>query len=135
MVLPTLLYACEPGQNTNAMPKDLCCLRKLLKVRWQDKIPDTEILKSAEMQSVHTRLQLAQLSWTGHFTRMPVERYQRKYSMERTSGGKALPRWPEETLQRHHESISKGVQHTTSVLGTDCTGSRKVALPYQKGSR
>ena len=34
------------------------------------------------MQSVHTLLNLAQLRWTGHVTRMPGERCQRKSSME-----------------------------------------------------
>ena len=34
------------------------------------------------MQSVHTLLKLAQLRWTGHVTRMPDERCQRKFSME-----------------------------------------------------
>ena len=53
----------------------------------------------------------------------------------RTSGGKGLPRWPEETLQRHPKSLPKGFQHTTRVLGTDCTGSISVALPHQKGSK
>ena len=56
----------------------LSCLRKLLKIRWQDKIPDTEVLKKANMQSVHTLLKLAQLRWTGHVTRMPDERLQKK---------------------------------------------------------
>ena len=38
-----------PGECTNAMPNDLLnyfhlrCLRKLLTIRWQDKIPDTEV--------------------------------------------------------------------------------------------
>ena len=56
----------------------LSCLRKLLKIRWQDKIPDTEVLKKANMQSVHTLLKLAQLRWTGHVTRMPDERLPKK---------------------------------------------------------
>ena len=54
------------------------CLRKLLKIKWQDKIPDTEVLKRAGMQSVHTLLKLAQLRWTGHVTRMPDERLPKK---------------------------------------------------------
>ena len=49
------------------------CLRKLLKIKWQNRIPDTEVLKRAGMQSVHTLLKLAQLRWTGHVTRMPDE--------------------------------------------------------------
>ena len=56
----------------------LSCLRKILKIRWQDKIPDTEILKKAKMHSVHTLLKLAQLRWTGHVTRMPDERLPKK---------------------------------------------------------
>ena len=44
-----------------------------LKIKWQDRIPDTEVLKRSGMQSVHTLLKLAQLRWTGHVTRMPDE--------------------------------------------------------------
>ena len=51
-------------------------LRKLLK--WQDKIPDTEVLKRARMQSIHTFLKLPQLRWTGHVTRMPDEHLPKK---------------------------------------------------------
>ena len=32
------------------------CLRKLLKIKWQDRIPDTEVLKRVGMQSIHTLL-------------------------------------------------------------------------------
>ena len=41
-------------------------------------IPDTEVLKSAGMQSVHTLLKLAQLRWTCHATRMHEERLPKK---------------------------------------------------------
>ena len=43
---------------------------KALKIKWQDKIPDTEVLKKAGMQNMHTVLKLAQLMWTGHVRRM-----------------------------------------------------------------
>ena len=83
VVLPTLLYACETWTVYQRHAKTLnhfhlSCLRKLLKIRWQDKIPDTEVLKKAKMQSVHTLLKLAQLRWTGHVTRMPDERLPKK---------------------------------------------------------
>ena len=83
VVLPTLLYACETWTVYQRHAKELnhfhlSCLRKLLKIRWQDKIPDTEVLKKANMQSVHTLLKLAQLRWTGHVTRMPDERLPKK---------------------------------------------------------
>ena len=83
VVLPTLLYACETWTVYQRHAKKhihfhLCCLRKLLKIRWQDKSPDTEVLKKAKIQRVHTLLKLAQLRWTGHVTRMPDERLPKK---------------------------------------------------------
>ena len=46
VVLPTLLYACETGTVYQRHAKRLnhfhtSCLRKLLKIKWQDRIPDT----------------------------------------------------------------------------------------------
>ena len=83
VVLPTLLYACETWIVYLRHTKWLnhfhtSCHRKLLKIKWQDRIPDTEVLKRAGMQSVHTLLKLAQLRWTGHVTRMPEERLPKK---------------------------------------------------------
>ena len=36
----------------------LSYLRTLLKIKWQDKIPDTQVLKKAEIHSLHTVLKL-----------------------------------------------------------------------------
>ena len=58
VVLATLLYACETWTVY--------------------RIPDTEVLKRAGMQSIHTLLKLAQLRWTGHVIRMPDERLPKK---------------------------------------------------------
>ena len=83
VVLPTLLYACETWTVYQRHAKRLnhfhtSCLRKLLKIKLQDRIPDTEVLKREGMQSIHTLLKLAQLKWTGHVTRMPDERLPKK---------------------------------------------------------
>ena len=93
VVLPTLLYACETWTVYQRHAKKLnhfhlSCLRKLLKIRWQDKIQDTEVLKKAKMQSVHTLLKLAQLRWTGHVTRMPDERLPKKVLYAELQEGK-----------------------------------------------
>ena len=45
-----------------------------MKIKWQERIPDTEGLKKAGMQSMHTALKLAQLRWTGHVIKMSDER-------------------------------------------------------------
>ena len=83
VVLPTLLYACKTWTVYQRHAKRLnhfhtSCLRKLLKIKWQDGIPDTEVLKRPGMQSAHTLLKLAQLRWTGHVTRMHEERLPKK---------------------------------------------------------
>ena len=77
------LYADETWTVYNRYAKRLnnshtSCLRKLLMIKWQDRIPDTEVLKRARMQSVHTLLKLAQLRWTCLVTRMPDERLPKK---------------------------------------------------------
>ena len=69
----------------------LSCLRKLLKIRWQDKIPDTEVLKKAKMQSVHTLLKLAQLRWTGHVTRMPGQKKRYKDTLKASLKDFSIP--------------------------------------------
>ena len=56
VILPTLLYACKTWTVYRSHAKrlyhfHLSCLRKLLKIKWQDKIPDTEDLKKAGMQA------------------------------------------------------------------------------------
>ena len=44
----------------------------------RDNIPDTKVLKKANIQSIHTLLKLAQLRWTGHVTRTSDERLPKK---------------------------------------------------------
>ena len=83
VVLPTILYACETWTVYQRHAKRLnhfhtSCLRKLLKIKWQDRIPDTDILKRAGMQSIHSLLKLTHLRRTGHVTRMPDERLPKK---------------------------------------------------------
>ena len=86
------------------------CHRKLLKRRLQDRIPDTEILKRAAMQSVHTLLKLAQLRWTGHVTRMPDERLPKKnlygeLQVEKRSHEGQKKRY-KDTLKASHKDFS-----------------------------
>jgi hypothetical protein len=75
VILTTLLYGSETWTTYSRHAKQLnhfhlSCLRRLLHVSWQDKIPDTEILKCAELTSIHTLLKKNQVRWTGHVIRM-----------------------------------------------------------------
>ena len=75
---------------------------------------------------MHNVLKLAQLRWTDHVIRMPDERLPKKFFYGE------LSRWPDDTLQRHSESLSEGFRHSNWVLGIDCTGAIKVARSHQQ---
>ena len=79
VVLPSLLYACETWTVYSRHAKQLNafhmrCLRRLLNIRWQDKIPDTEVLHRAEMESIYAVLKRSQPRWAGHVCRMTDKR-------------------------------------------------------------
>ena len=78
-VLPVLLYACETWTVYRRHTKKLdhfhtLCLRKLLNIKWQDKVPDTAVLERAGMTSIDTMLKISQIRWAGHVVRMPDHR-------------------------------------------------------------
>ena len=77
-----------PTARQKTEPRPYKLLRKLLKIKWQDRIPDTEVLNRAGMQSVHSLLKLVQLRWTGHVTRMPEERLPKKIPYGKLKMGK-----------------------------------------------
>ena len=114
VVLPTLLYACETWTVYQRHAKRLnhfhtSCLRKLLKIKWQDRIPDTEVLKRAGIQSVHTLLKLAQLRWEA-ISGCLRNVCQRKSTMENRNG-QTLPWWSEEAVQRPLKARANLVRH------------------------
>ena len=79
VVLPSLLYASETWTVYSRHARQLNsfhmrCLRNILHIKWQDKVPDTEVLQRAQMESVHGMLKRSQLRWAGHVRRMPDER-------------------------------------------------------------
>jgi hypothetical protein len=97
-VLPVLLYASETWTVYTRHAKKLNhfhtnCLRKLLKIKWQDKIPDTTVLDRAGIPSINTMLMKSQLRWAGHVVRMPDHRmpkillYSEIQSGKRSQGG------------------------------------------------
>ena len=74
--MSTLLYGCKTWTIYQRYAKKLNrfhlnCLRTLLKIKWQDKNPDTEVLARVDMMSLHNLLMKYQLWWTGHVIKMP----------------------------------------------------------------
>lgn len=95
VVLPTLLYACETWTVYERRAKKLHrfhmdCLRKLLKITWQDKVSDTEVLSRADLLSVYTLLRKAQVRWAGHLVRMPDTHLPKRLFYGELAEGKRL---------------------------------------------
>ncbi|KAK4294773.1 hypothetical protein Pmani_032624 [Petrolisthes manimaculis] len=92
-VQTTLLYGCETWtpykRHENQLNGfQLRCLRSLLNIRWQDRIPDTEVLKRAGLQTITTIIRKTQLQWAGHVSRMPDGRIPKQLFYGELSQGK-----------------------------------------------
>ena len=46
------------------------CLRQIAHIKWQDRIPNTEVLQRCQITGIEAFLLTAQLRWTGHVVRM-----------------------------------------------------------------
>ncbi|XP_078083694.1 uncharacterized protein LOC144503067 [Mustelus asterias] len=93
VVLTALLYACEMWTVYRRHARQLnhfhmTCLRRILRIRWQDKVPDTEVLSGASLPSVHTLLMRAQTRWAGHVIRMLDERIPKQLLFGELSAGR-----------------------------------------------
>ena len=82
-VLTSLLYGCETWTVYQRHAKKLnhfhtTCLRRILGIKWQEKIPDTEVLDRAGLPSIHTILMQSQLRWARHVARMAEHRLPKK---------------------------------------------------------
>nr|VZI24629.1 unnamed protein product [Spirometra erinaceieuropaei] len=79
VILPTLLYGAETltvytRQARRLNHFHLSCLRRILRLNWQDRIPDTDVLERTGMLSIYSMLRQMQLRWSGHLVRMDDER-------------------------------------------------------------
>nr|VZH99250.1 unnamed protein product [Spirometra erinaceieuropaei] len=76
---PTLLYGAETWTVYTRQARrlnhfHLSCLRHILKLNWQDRIPDTGVLERTGMLSIFSMLRQMHLRWSGHLVRMDDER-------------------------------------------------------------
>lgn len=74
VVLPSLLYVCETWtlyQRHIKQPEafHLCSLRSLCKIKWQDKIPNIEVLARCGITGAEGMTMKAQFCWDGHVIR------------------------------------------------------------------
>ena len=79
MVLPSLLYGSETWTTYRRHIKALeqfhqRCLRKILGIRWQDRVTNVAVLERADLPSIESILMRNQLRWSGHVARMDNSR-------------------------------------------------------------
>ena len=65
----------------------MTCLRRILHVRWQDKVPNTTILERCNETSIEEKLIRSQLRWCGHVSRMDNYRIPKQMLYGQLSGG------------------------------------------------
>ena len=83
MVLTVLLYELWTVYSRHARKLNhfgTKCLRIILSIKWQDMVPDTEVLTRAGIPSIHTLLQKPQVRWAGHVTHKPDDRLPKQLS-------------------------------------------------------
>ena len=67
----------------------LNCLRRIMKITWSDKIPDTDALQLAEMTSLYTMIRKkTRIQWAGHVVRMDDGRPPKRLSYGELATGK-----------------------------------------------
>nr|KAG5709927.1 hypothetical protein BaRGS_029969 [Batillaria attramentaria] len=74
-ILSTLLYGSESWTTYASQEKQLNtfplrCLRRLLHIKWQDRVTNTEVLQRAGIPSLFSLLSQRRLKWLGHVRRM-----------------------------------------------------------------
>ena len=73
VVLTSLLYACETWTTYARHERILNrfhikSLKKILHIRWEEKVPDTGVLERSGMISIQTLLRKNKIRWAGHWT-------------------------------------------------------------------
>ena len=104
VVLTVLLYACESWTVYNRHARKLNhfhtkCLRIILSIKWQDMVPDIEVLTRAGIPSIHLLLQKAQVRWAGHVARMSDDRLPKQLFYGELCYGKRSP--PKQLTNSH----------------------------------
>lgn len=110
IIIPTLLYASETWCSYKSDMKKLDtfhlrCLRSILRIKWQDKVPNTEVLRRVGMPGIEALIMKHQLRWCGHIVRMENERlpkaifYSELSCGKRKQGGQYLRH--KDVLKRH----------------------------------
>jgi len=87
VVLTTLLYGCETWtlyrRSIRRLDQfHLRCLRKIARVKWQDRIPNTDVLNTRSIMGIEAFLLKAQLRWLVTLCACQTVGFQSKYFLD-----------------------------------------------------
>lgn len=93
IVLPNLLYSsetwCVYRRHIRTLDRfHLKCLRSIMKIRWSDRVRNTEVLRRANVGGIEAYLMRRQLRWCGHVSRMAEERVAKRIFYSELEEGK-----------------------------------------------
>ena len=93
IVLPNLLYSsetwCVYRRHIRTLDRfHLKCLRTIMKIRWSDRVRNTEVLRRANVGGIEAYLMRRQLRWCGHVSRMAEERVAKRIFYSELEKGK-----------------------------------------------
>ena len=79
VVMSTLLYGAEAWtlyrRHVHSLDQfHMRCLRTIAKIKWQDMIPNAEVLAMCRIDGIESFLHRVHLRWIGHILRMPNDR-------------------------------------------------------------
>ena len=117
---------------------DMCCLHRIARVRWQDKIPNTEVLQICGVTGVEAFIMSAQLRWVGHVMRMDDTRLPKTaFYCELVHGTQSLggPRKRFKDMLNHeslrHTAQRTGVSHSRQIIMADLVQEASMCLRRQ----
>ncbi|KAI5731855.1 hypothetical protein M8J77_017328 [Diaphorina citri] len=92
-VLSSLLYSSETWTLLEEHIKQLDrfhqrCLRSILKIKWNDFVPNEEVLKKAQVMSIDNIIRIRRLRWAGHVSRMEPNRTPMQIAFAELTQGK-----------------------------------------------
>nr|VZI25818.1 unnamed protein product [Spirometra erinaceieuropaei] len=113
VILPTLLYGAETWTVYTRQARrlnhfHLSCLRRILRLNWQNRIPDTDVLERTGILSIYAILRQIQLRWSGHLVRMDDERLPKRLfygdvaTGSRRQGGQ---------IRRYKDTLKSSLKH------------------------
>ena len=119
-VIPCLLYsiACTTLYRRHIMALtrlQLRHLRSILNIKWQDRIPDVEVLRRAHTVTVEALITVSQLRWAGHVRGMANSRLSKAVLYSELPQGKSSQGGQKlrfkDVLKRH--MMKTGISHDT----------------------